>query len=519
MTIQQKTFTTNFSVWLFLLGLFCRTVTSFAAEHYVTPPGGYGANNPPYTNWADAATNIQWAVSAATNGETVYVTNGIYALTNQILITNGIILKSVNGYTNTTVLGNGSNRCFYVAGGIGGWPTIDGFTITNGYARSNDYSGNGGGLQVSSGNVYNCLITGNRTDNLSTNTIWGQGGGGGMNLEGGCTVLTCIIRGNYGRYGGGVHARDATICISNCIISENTAYLNGGGIMGLGFLKKSTIISNNASLQNGGGIYTTREMFITNSVVVENYAAGNGGGVALFNAFTMDNSSISQNVSKIDGGGVYLSSSSAYMAPEIRNSVIADNAASNSGGGLYFYNGGIAKQCLIEKNAIRPSSGSGCNGAGAYLLNIVNNTGYVVSCTIASNSGAQFGGGIAVSGTNNSYCVSNCIVWKNIATNTDGGNDIKDISGPTNRNAFNFTCASYTNFPPESWNITNDPQFVDITGGNYRLSANSPCVNSGSNQDWMTNSFDLDGRQRIRYGTVDMGAFEHIHGGSIYTFH
>ncbi len=67
-------------------------------------------------------------------------------------------------------------------------------------------------------------------------------------------------------------------------------------------------------------------------------------------------------------------------------------------------------------------------------------------------------------------------------------------------------------------NITNDPFFIDKDSGNWRLTPNSPCVNQGFNQDWMTNSYDLDNRIRIRYGTVDMGAYELIYEGSIYMF-
>jgi len=64
-------------------------------------------------------------------------------------------------------------------------------------------------------------------------------------------------------------------------------------------------------------------------------------------------------------------------------------------------------------------------------------------------------------------------------------------------------------------NITNDPMFK-YPGDAYRLFPGSPCVNTGTNQDWMTNAVDLDGRMRIRYGTVDMGAYETIYEGTIY---
>ena len=69
--------------------------------------------------------------------------------------------------------------------------------------------------------------------------------------------------------------------------------------------------------------------------------------------------------------------------------------------------------------------------------------------------------------------------------------------------------------------VTNEPLFVSGANGNYRLQPSSPCINAGTNMAWMTNSVsvDLDGRKRIQYGTVDMGAYEFIRSGTIYGFH
>ena len=74
-------------------------------------------------------------------------------------------------------------------------------------------------------------------------------------------------------------------------------------------------------------------------------------------------------------------------------------------------------------------------------------------------------------------------------------------------------------------NITANPMFItngsgygaSYVAGNYRLRPDSPCINAGTNQDWMTNAVDLDGRTRIRYKIVDMGAYEIIYQGTVFS--
>lgn len=151
-----------------------------AVDHYVTPPGGYGTNNPPYTNWADAATNIQWALDVSTNGETVWVTNGAYCITNQIMITNRITLRSMNGRSNTLVYADWptyTTRCFYVSR----TGTLDGFTISNGHwCVSNDYNG-GGGAFATNAIIRNCYFVNNVCSNGAV-----LHGGGGVYSSGAC---------------------------------------------------------------------------------------------------------------------------------------------------------------------------------------------------------------------------------------------------------------------------------------------------------------------------------------------
>jgi len=97
--------------------------------------------------------------------------------------------------------------------------------------------------------------------------------------------------------------------------------------------------------------------------------------------------------------------------------------------------------------------------------------------------------------------------------------DVYDAASPTNIGALQYSCVG-TN--PESYFtgagiIVADPKFKNFAGGDFHLSGNSPCINTGSNENWMTNGVDLDNRIRIRYGTVDMGAYELLHSGTIFS--
>src|SRR3989339_626982 len=81
----------------------------YADTHYVSP---YGTNNPPYTNWADASTNIQAAVDVTDTGDTVLLTNGVYVIFNQITVSKAITVCSTGDPRQTTIYGVQCGRCF-----------------------------------------------------------------------------------------------------------------------------------------------------------------------------------------------------------------------------------------------------------------------------------------------------------------------------------------------------------------------------------------------------------------------
>src|SRR6185503_17477324 len=69
---------------------------------------------PPFLTWATAATNIQDAIDAAQSGDTVLVTNGVYAAgvqpgytstSNRVVINKPLTVRSVSGPGQTLIVG------------------------------------------------------------------------------------------------------------------------------------------------------------------------------------------------------------------------------------------------------------------------------------------------------------------------------------------------------------------------------------------------------------------------------
>ena len=228
-----------------LLFAFCFPLLALHASAAVRFVNSAGTGPvPPYTSWATAATIIQDAVDAAAPGDTVLVTNGIYSsggkgltsLTNRVLITNSITVKSVNGPAVTVILGNhvpgtindfGAVRCVYLGTGA----TLAGFTVTNGATEpgNNDgiYEAFGGGMACADTTslVTNCIVT---------HCSAGDSGGG---VEGG-TIKNSILNGNTATYGGG--ADNATLF--NCALHDNSSGYGGGASFST--LNNCTLIAN-----------------------------------------------------------------------------------------------------------------------------------------------------------------------------------------------------------------------------------------------------------------------------------
>ncbi len=277
-----------------VLAFLCGSLrTGLAATWYVATNGSDAAAG---TNWLTAKQTIQAGVDAATNSDTVLVSNGVYATgcrvsptdssSNRVVITKNILVKSVNGPDVTSILGafdgsfssTSTVRCVYQTNG-----TLSGFTLTNGAAGAN-----GGGIYANNGRVSNCVI-------VSCST-YGQGGG---SYAYGSTLYNCILKGNSARTGGGGSAYGT---LYFCSLLDNRVTASGGVGGGANFcILHSCVLSGNTVAGTysvgGGSCFGT----LDNCLIINNSGWGGGGSYQ----DTLVNCTLSGNSAPNYGGGAY----------------------------------------------------------------------------------------------------------------------------------------------------------------------------------------------------------------------
>ena len=279
--------------------LICLASSAPATELYVDVNSANPM--PPYTSWDTAARVIQDAIDVASPGDTVWVTNGVYAsggkvmagnLTNRVALYKPLTVQSVNGPAVTIIQGAWipdhkgllAVRCAWLTNGAvlagftlhGGATRTSGdtFTLQSGGAiwcfsakpiigncviRSNAAASSGGGIYQ--GTITNCSITGNRAFN----------GGGAYQA----TLNNCSLSGNWGDSGGGAYLG----VLNNCSVVANSARGSGGGVS-QGILTNCTVTGNSATM--GGG---TQAGTLRNSIVYFNQS-GNYSGSVLYSCCT-----------------------------------------------------------------------------------------------------------------------------------------------------------------------------------------------------------------------------------------
>ncbi|MBQ7067591.1 MAG: right-handed parallel beta-helix repeat-containing protein, partial [Synergistaceae bacterium] len=147
---------------------------------------------------------------------------------------------------------------------------------------------------------------------------------------------------SYSGNGINIHRNVSSLLIQNCVITGNSASVEGGGLC-VGSKSTAEIkncrIENNFAVSNGAGIYTyaNSNLTISNSTVINN----NGGGIFINGSATITNSTISNNNSK---QGVYCEGNADIT---LNNCTLVNN----SSGEIYSNNGTITLNNSIIFNS------------------------------------------------------------------------------------------------------------------------------------------------------------------------
>ncbi len=229
-------------------------ISADSGVFYVVPDG----EGPDGLSWETAFGSLHDAVEVAGAYDQIVVTNGVYMITNEIVVSLPLTIRSVNGREVTTIqrVGGSVAPLFRLFTLDHVEAIIDGFTITGGWITSDV----GGGVQMNTGIVRNSLISDNNIRRSS----------------GDATILGAGIWMQGGR-------------VENSIISNNrangTAQPKGGGIYATGgVIDSCEIVGNEAwgsanSHGYGGGVYIGGEVLLINSTIASNDVRQGGNNV------------------------------------------------------------------------------------------------------------------------------------------------------------------------------------------------------------------------------------------------
>jgi len=301
--IRNEMNTQKITKWI-LLVVGAIFVNSYAHAAALNVPGQYSS--------------IQVAIDAASNGDTVLVSDGTYTGSgNRDIDFKGkaITVRSINGPGATIIDCQGTStdphRGFFFHSNETANSVLDGFTIKNGYGPDEDLT------------------------DPPQNVKWSSGGG--IYCTGSSpSIINNIISENTAKYGAGIQCwKNSSPTIRNNIIRNNAASAEGGGIFLYNNCSSTldrNIISDNSAQWGGGvAIHMFSPVVLTNNLIVRNSGSYQGGGLHCGNSQpSITNNTIAQNASA-SGGGAYF----WYATPTITNCILWGDT-----GGEIFNDGG-----------------------------------------------------------------------------------------------------------------------------------------------------------------------------------
>ncbi len=413
--------------------------------------------------------------------------------------------------------------------------------IVDGCSFLNNHSDNDGGSVAASrcnNLIQDCSF-------VSNSTSFGRAGGAVVSSYSPSTFTNCVVAGNYGATeGGGIYIGGgsdvAPSTLRDCLFVNNDALRNGGGVCtynaeisaercvfagnrleaessvgGAGMNIKLTteglvsvrecIFTDNGWGAFGGGLalpYSSETASVTTEVmrcVFSGNTGKHGGGLYVQRAHAplVQNCVFAGNTASDNGGGGYFN----YASPQLWNSTVVGNSAVNRGGGFEFSSApqiGIGNSILWSNTApagaeisARYSSASSvafCDIDGGWNGPHVALSGGSVTIDGGSNRVARPFSSVITTGTWTGYPVYDAETCQS---------RLRDDNGQWSGNAMK---GLYVQPDPSSvrqyYIAGNDSNTISIFGDysshsftglsytihDYRLSADSVCIDSGTNR-------------------------------------
>jgi hypothetical protein len=294
--------------------------------------------------------------------------------------------------------------------------------------------------------------------------------------------------------------------------SRHIIFCDGAAAGGL--LDGFTLSSGRApslSLQDGRGAAIYFQMAgtptIRNCILSDNVAAFDGGAVYAWACSPrFEHTNFLANHAHYGGALMFENCSDVqFESCELR-----DNVASRAGGAMVLYTPNLGfRNCLVCNNR---SIGTGIY-AGAGGMETYGSSTTMLNCSVAGNTSiAAATAGLMATGS--LTLLANCIVHSNVGVG-GGGQTLDNLTGAS----AHHSCIG--GGMPGLGNISADPLFLDLLGGNVRLAPTSPCADAGDSSAFPHDgSGDFAGQPRFQDATlvpdtgtggfpvIDIGAFE-----------
>ncbi len=462
-------------IWLgcFLL-LFTLTNPAFAAELIV---GGPESSYP----------SIQTAVDAAADGDTLLLNPGIYDSTGDLNVdisSKSLTIRSRYDNPESCVIDcRHQGRAFIVSGGQ--TLTLKGIMIRNGWSGSDN---RGGAIYCFEATlaVDSCIFRDNRAD-IAGGSVACYAYFENSTFQ--ATFNLCAFYSNDATAGGAVSAEVeehdsagpiSQLAFTNCVFSENSSTERGGAVAqdykvatsyrDCGFTENHTA--------NAGG-----------AVCVSHYSASSLTTHSLAITYFVDSSFENNRAtvapadwSSAIGGGALCISQNVLQARLERCRLTGNRAP--LAGAIFSYTSSLMVQNTLVSGNVSTLTAAIPNAA------ILCQAASFINCTLARNQGFWYGAIYAVK-----LALHNCILWGN------------SPSGLASDDDYAVTCCDIQGgYADGSDNIDADPQFVSVAGDDFHLCPESPCIDSGCDEDAPKD--DLDGNGRPTGEGIDIGAYE-----------